>query len=120
MPPRGQLYQRIVTGGLRAEIRLLKELILNYRDDKREAANVTTAQALRAVQRRLDRWFALHLVQQKAAMISDGMNRDFVEGRLDRQVEYYLADRAEQLDEVHAWLLRCDGRLHNRTPINGD
>ena len=73
---------------------------------------MTTAQALRAVQRRLDRWFAICQAQQKAAMTRDGMSRDFVEYRLDRQVEYYLADRAEQLDEVHAWLLRLDGRLH--------
>jgi hypothetical protein len=71
---------------------------------------LTTAQALRVVQRRLDRWFATELVQQKAAMISDGLHD--VEGRLDCQVEYYLADRAEHLDEVHAWLLACDGRLH--------
>jgi len=73
---------------------------------------LTTAQALRTVQRRLDLWFATALAQQERAMISDGMNRDFVEDRLERQIEYWLADRAEQLDEVHAWLLKLDGRLH--------
>jgi len=73
---------------------------------------LTTAQALRAVQRRLDCWFAIALAQQKRAMISDGMNRDIVEDRLDRQVECYLVDRGQHLDEVHAWLLACDGRLH--------
>jgi hypothetical protein len=74
--------------------------------------HMSIAQALRAVQRRLDRWFAICQAQQKAAMISDGMNRDLVEGRLDRQIEYYLVDRNQHLDEVHAWLLRCDNRLH--------
>ena len=73
---------------------------------------MTTAQALHAVQRRLDCWFAIALAQQMRAMISDGMSGELVAGRLDRQVEYYLADRAEQLDQVHAWLLRLDGRLH--------
>jgi len=73
---------------------------------------LTTAQALHAVQRRLDRWFAICQAQQKAAMISDGMNPSLVEGRLARQIEYYLADRGPLLDEVHGWLLRLDGRLH--------
>ena len=73
---------------------------------------LTPEQALRAVQRRLDCWFAIALAQQKRAMISDGMNRDLVEGRLDRQIEYYLVDRNQRLDEVHAWLLKLDGRLH--------
>ena len=45
-------------------------------------------------------------------MISDGLKCDDVEDRLDCQLEYYLADRAEYLDEVHAWLLAWDRRLH--------
>jgi len=44
--------------------------------------------------------------------IRDGMNRDFVADRLNCQIEYYLADRAEHLDLVQAWLLACDRRLH--------
>jgi hypothetical protein len=70
----------------------------------------TTAQALRAVQRRLDRWFAIELARQEVAMITDGLHD--VAGLLDRQIEFYLVDRKEHLDEVHAWLLACDGRLH--------
>lgn len=73
---------------------------------------MTTAQALRTVQRRLDRCFAVVLAQQERAMIRDGMNRDFVADRLNCQIEYYLADRAEHLDLVQAWLLACDRRLH--------
>ena len=74
---------------------------------------MTTAQALRAVQRRLDCWFAICRAQQKRAMISDGMSRSFVEDRLDHQVCCYLADRAEHLASVESWLRRCDGlRLH--------
>ena len=68
--------------------------------------------AVSLAQRRLDQWFAAHLVRQRAAMLHDGLSRDNIEGLLDRQRGFYWADRAQHLDELQAWLLRCDNRLH--------
>ena len=69
---------------------------------------IDTAVAL--VQRMLDHWFEIELVAQKAAMIRDGLYD--VEGRLDCQIKYYLADRAEYLDELRDWLIDCNRKLH--------
>jgi hypothetical protein len=73
---------------------------------------MTTPEALGAIAARLDATFAAHLVRQRAAMLHDGLSRDDIADLLERQAKFYFADRAQHLDELQAWLLRCDGRLH--------
>jgi hypothetical protein len=68
--------------------------------------------AVSLAQRKLDRQFVTHLAQQKALMISDGLNSDDVAGLLERQKRFFEADREQLLDELQAWLRRCDNRLH--------
>jgi hypothetical protein len=68
--------------------------------------------AVALAQRRLDAIFAVHLVQQRAAMLHDGLSRDDIAGLLERQVAFYLADREQHLDELKSWLLARDRKLH--------
>jgi hypothetical protein len=68
--------------------------------------------AVALAQRRLDATFAIHLVQQRAAMLRDGLNRGDIAGLLERQVAFYLVDREQHLDELKSWLLARDRKLH--------
>ena len=68
--------------------------------------------AVSLAQRKLDATFAVHLVRQRVAMARDGLSRGDIEGLLDRQRGFYLADRAQHLDELQAWLLAVDRKLH--------
>ena len=61
---------------------------------------------------RLDAEFAAQLVQQRALMQRDGMDREDMAAVLERQREFHKNDRAQHLDELHAWLLSCEKRLH--------
>jgi hypothetical protein len=73
---------------------------------------MTAPEALGVIAARLDATFAVHLVRQRAAMLHDGLSHGDIEGLLDRQRGFYLADRAQHLDELQAWLLAVDRKLH--------
>jgi hypothetical protein len=47
------------------------------------------ADAVALAGRRLDQWFAAHLVQQRALMLYEGLSRDVAEDMLDRQKAFY-------------------------------
>jgi hypothetical protein len=77
-----------------------------------DLTGLPTEDAVALAQRRLDATFAVHLVQQRALMVRDGLQPDDIEGLLHRQIEFYLADREQDLDELKSWLLACDRKLH--------
>jgi hypothetical protein len=61
---------------------------------------------------KLDREFAIELAKLKATMASDGLNRGDIEALIDHEIAGYLAQRGDHLDELRAWLLQCNRRLH--------
>jgi hypothetical protein len=73
---------------------------------------MTTPQALGAIAARLD---ALLVWEQRlltAELIRAGVDRAQIATTLDGRRESFEQWRAGQLDQVQAFLLRCDNRLH--------
>jgi hypothetical protein len=73
---------------------------------------MTTPQALDAISRRLDGVLVFELQLLAAKLASEGHGRDRIDARLKDRRANFEQWRAGQLDQLHAWLLRCDNRLH--------
>jgi len=73
---------------------------------------MTTPQALAAISRRLDAMLTFELQLFAAELAGAGVSRASIDARLDDRRADFEQWRAGQLDQLHAWLLRCDGRLH--------
>jgi len=73
---------------------------------------MSTPQALAAISRRFDAVLVFELQVLAAKLADEGHSRDCVDARLKDRRAYFEEWRAGQLDQLHAWLLRCDGRLH--------
>ena len=74
--------------------------------------DMTTPQALAAISRRLEVVLVFKLRLLAAELAGAGVSRASIDARLDDRRADFEQWRAGQLDQLHAWLLRCDGRLH--------
>jgi hypothetical protein len=73
---------------------------------------LTTPQCLAVISRRLDMVLAFELQLLAAGLANNGVGRVSIESRLADRRANFEEWRAGQLDQLQAWLLRCDGRLH--------
>jgi len=73
---------------------------------------MTTPQALAATSRRFDAVLVFELQLLAAKLASEGHGRDCIDARLKDRRANFEQWRAGQLDQLQAWLLRCDNRLH--------
>jgi hypothetical protein len=73
---------------------------------------MTTPQALAVISRRFDTMLAFEIAWLAAALAGEGMDRSLIDAMLEDRREEFAAWRNEHLDELRAWLLACDRRLH--------
>ena len=73
---------------------------------------MSTPQALAVISRRFDAVLIFELQVLAAKLASEGHGRDCIDARLNDRRANFEEWRAGQLDELHAWLLACDSRLH--------
>jgi hypothetical protein len=77
-----------------------------------DLSGMTTDEAIAFVRRRLDREFATELRDMERAMIDDDVAPDQIGPMLAHRRRLYEEDRAKQLDELTAAILRHDRRLN--------
>jgi len=73
---------------------------------------LTTAQALRGVQRRVDLILAFELAQLESELIDDGLGGAEIDALLEDRREEFAEWRAGGLTELRDWLVDCNRKLH--------